>query len=286
MSESREAARERARELRDAHRKRDRRRRLIILGSIAGGLLVVTAVFAIAFLSGTRPNFAGPRNMHSDGIKIGTGFVAQTTPGLVPGELPVPSTADSSDVVAIQVYYDYLCPNCGVFEERNGDQLRAWIETGAATVEYHPIAVFSGPSQYSLRAANAAACVADASPNAFFAFHEALFADQPAESTSGYSDDELVEMAEAAGANRVESCIHGERFFPWVKAATQRAVKGPIGGTDVEKVDSTPTIIVNGQEFRYTTAFDPNEFAQFVGIAAGQTFAQNSTPTPTATPAP
>jgi hypothetical protein len=55
-------------------------------------------------------------------------------------------------------------------------------------------------------------------------------------------------------------------------------------------VQSTPTIIVNGQLFEYTTNFDPNEFAQFVARAAGESFAQNPTPTPTstatATPAP
>lgn len=290
MSETREAARERARELREAQRKRDRRRRLIILGSVLGGLLVVTAVFAIAFLSSSRPNFAGPRNMLSDGIKIGEGFVAEQTAGLAPGQAPEASAANPPEVVAIQIYYDYLCPNCGVFQERNGAQLRAWIESGAATVEYHPIAVFTAGSQYSLRAANAAACVADVSPNAFFAFHEALFADQPEESSSGYTDQELIEMATDAGANRVDQCVTDRRFFAWVRAATQRAVDGPVAGTDSVRVDSTPTIVVNGQVFEYSTAFDPNEFAQFVGIAAGQTFAQNPTPTPTptdsATPTP
>jgi hypothetical protein len=49
-------------------------------------------------------------------------------------------------------------------------------------------------------------------------------------------------------------------------------------------VESTPTIIVNGEEFKYTTAFDPNEFAQFVARAAGQSFSENPDPTPSPTP--
>jgi protein-disulfide isomerase len=228
--------------------------------------------------------------MLSDGIKIGENFTAARTPALAVGEQPVASTPNPSDVVDIQIYYDYLCPNCGVFEERNGAQLRAWIETGAATVEFHPIAVFSSTAadtKYSARAANAAACVAEVSPDEFFEFHEALFADQPAEDTSGLTDEELISEAQRAGVtglSEISECITSGRFRSWVTAATSRAVQGPIIGTDVAGVESTPTIIVNGEEFTYATAFDPNEFAQFVARAAGQSFSENPDPTPSPTP--
>lgn len=293
MSETREAARERARELRAEHRKRDRRRRAIVLLSLVGGVLVAGIVVTVVLMTSGRPAVPGPQNMLSDGIKIGAGFTAVETPGLRIGQTPVASEPNPSDVVDIQIYYDYLCSNCGLFEERNADQLREWIDNEAATVEYHPIAIFTSKSlgtEYSLRAANAAACVADSAPDAFFAFHESLFANQPDENTVGLSDDELVSLAADAGAtgSRVENCIDSQQFRRWVKDATTRALTGPIPGTDVEAVQSTPTIIVNGREFTYTTAFDPNEFAQFVARAAGQSFTENPTPTPTptATPAP
>lgn len=296
MSESREAARERARELRVEHRKRDRRRRWGIAAGVIGGILVAGLVVTLVFITSARPATRGPQNMQSDGLKIGEGFTAVRTPALAIGDTPVASEPNPSDVVDIQIYYDYLCPNCGAFEERNGDQLREWIENNAATVEYHPIAVFtakSAGSQYSLRAANAAACVAELSPDQFFAYHEALFADQPEENTPGYDDDELLAIAKDAGVERlgnVEKCIDTQRFRVWVNEATQRALAGPIAGTEVASIASTPTIIVNGEEFKYTTAFDPNEFAQFVARAAGQSFSDNPTPTPTptvtATPAP
>jgi protein-disulfide isomerase len=294
MSESREAARERARELRALHAKRDRRRRagivLGIVGGVAAAALIVTVVLITSVPVATR----GPQNMQSDGIKIGADFTATRTPALRIGEAPIASAPNEADVVDIQIYYDYLCPNCGAFEERNGAQLRDWIENDAVTVEYHPIAIFTAKSngtQYSLRAANAAACVAELSPDEFFAFHEALFADQPEENTDGHSDDELLAIAADAGVTslgNVEKCIDTKRFRTWVNEATQRALTGPIAGTDVASIESTPTIIVNGKEFAYTTNFDPNEFAQFVAKAAGQSFSQNPTPTPTptATPAP
>ena len=292
MSESREAARERARELRDEHRKRDRRRRLGVMLGVVGGVLVVGLVVTLVLVNSARPQSRGPQNMLSDGIKVGEGFVAVRTPGLGVGAQPKESAANPSDVVDIQIYYDYLCPNCGAFEERNGAQLRDWIENDAATVEYHPIAIFTSKSagtQYSLRAANAVACVAEISPDEFFAFHEALFADQPEENTPGYNDDELVDVARTAGVTNignVEKCIDQQRFRTWVNEATQRALAGPIDGSDVASIESTPTIIVNGQEFAYTTNFDPNEFAQFVAKAAGQSFSENPTPTPTPTATP
>jgi protein-disulfide isomerase len=298
MSESREAARERARQLRAAHARRDRRRRIGVALGVVGGVLLAGLIVAAVLISSLPPETRGPQNMQSDGIKIGEGFTAARTPALRVGEEPVASAPNPTDVVDIRIYYDYLCPDCGTFEERNGEQLQDWIESNAATVEYHPIAIFTSKSngtEYSLRAANAAACVAELSPDQFFAFHEALFADQPEENTDGFTDEQLAQMARDAGvenAGNIEKCISTERFRKWVKAATQRALAGPLPGTDVASVQSTPTIIVNGQLFEYTTNFDPNEFAQFVARAAGESFAQNPTPTPTptststATPAP
>lgn len=290
MSESREAVRERARELRAQHAKSDRRRQIGIVLGVVGGVAVVALIVTVVLVTSVRPPTRGPQNMLSDGVKVGVGFTATRTPALRVGEVPVASAPNPPDVVDIRIYYDYLCPNCGAFEERNGAQLRFWIENAAATVEYHPIAIFTAKSagtQYSLRAANAAACVAELSPDQFFAFHERLFADQPEENTPGYDDAELLEIAEDAGVTslgNVEKCIDQQRFRTWVNEATQRALAGPIAGTEVASVESTPTIIVNGKEFVYTTHFDPNEFAQFVGRAAGQSFIANPTPTPTPTP--
>jgi len=291
MSESREAARERARELRAAHRKSDRRRRITVTLSIVGGVLVAGLIVTLVLMTARGPASRGPQNMLSDGIKIGVDFVAAETPALRVGQTPVASEANPSDLVDIKIYYDYLCPNCGLFEQRNGDQLREWIANEAATVEYHPIAIFTSksPTEYSLRAANAAACVAEFAPDDFFAFHEALFANQPEENTDGLSNEELVALAGEAGVGplgAIEDCVDDERFRRWVKDATTRALTGPIAGTDVAAIESTPTIIVNGQEFAYTTAFDPNEFAQFVARAAGLSFSENPTPTPTPTETP
>jgi protein-disulfide isomerase len=147
----------------------------------------------------------------------------------------------------------------------------------------------SAGTQYSLRAANAAACVAEFSPNHFFDFNEALFINQPKEGSAGLTDQQIEARATNAGVTdmlQVSRCIDERRFRSWVQAATARALNGPIPGSDLKEIAGTPTIIVNGTPFSYTTAFDPNEFAQFVLQVAGDTFTKNATPSPTPSPSP
>jgi protein-disulfide isomerase len=286
---TRAAARDRARELRDLHAKQDKRRRLIAQGAIAAAILLVVAVVVVV-LNLPRNETRGPQNMLSDGIKIGQDLKAVQTPGLQPGFHPVPSETNAPSVVDIQLYVDYLCPECGRFEDANGAQLRTWAETGAATVEIHPVAMLttqSAGTQYSLRAAAAAACVADLAPDHYMDFHEALLKDQPEEKSEGLTDDEMLERAEAAGVTalgQIRRCVDERRFRTWVKEATERALTGPIPNSSISAIDAPLVILVNGERFTPSADMDPGEFARFVVQAAGDAFSSNPTPTPTPTP--
>jgi protein-disulfide isomerase len=290
-NERREAAREKARILRDTHKKRDRRRRIFLQGGIAIGVIVIVALIALVVSNGIRPPSPGPLNMQSDGIKIGTGYKAVTTAALKPGEAPTPSKTNAKDVIAIQVYLDYQCPICGAFEKANSSQISTWVKSGAATLEIHPIAILDRVSlgtKYSTRAANAAACVANYSPNSYFDFSALLFSHQPAETTEGLTDDTIIKLAKDAkpkAVSSIEKCVRDQEFKSWVNAATTRATTGPIVGTDVDKVSGTPTVIVNGQQ--YTGAVDDSAaFATAIVKAAGDSFIHDSTATPTPTPTP
>ena len=287
----REGARERARELRDLHRKQDRRRRWVLRGSITSGIAIILVAVALIILGFVTPTTRGPLNMLSDGIKIGEGFKAVPTAAIPANSKPIASETNPPAVIDIKLYVDYLCPNCGTFERKNSAQLQAWIKSGAATVEIHPIAILttkSAGTQYSLRAANAAGCVAEFSPNAFFDFNDAMFVDQPKEGSAGLSDAQIIARASKAGVSdltHVSECINDRRFRSWVQSATTRALNGPIPNSDLTSVSGTPTIVVNGSQFKYTTGFEPNEFAQFVQQIAGDAFTENASssasPTPT-----
>lgn len=290
----REGARERARELRDLHRKQDRRRRWVLRGSITSGIAIILVAVALIILGFVTPTTRGPLNMLSDGIKIGEGFKAVPTAAIPANSKPIASETNPPAVIDIKLYVDYLCPNCGTFERKNSAQLQAWIKSGAATVEIHPIAILttkSAGTQYSLRAANAAGCVAEFSPNAFFDFNDAMFVDQPKEGSAGLSDAQIIARASKAGVSdltHVSKCINDRRFRSWVQSATTRALNGPIPNSDLTSVSGTPTIVVNGSQFKYTTGFEPNEFAQFVQQIAGDAFTENasSPPSPSASPTP
>lgn len=289
-NERREAAREKARILREEQKKKDRRTKVLVQGGIILASLAIIAVVTLVIINSVRPAGPGPANMASDGIQLTSGAVATETPALESDEDPVPNDPEDG-VLDIQLYVDYLCPICGAFEAANGEYISSLMDNGNTTVEIHPIAILDRVSQgtrYSTRAANAVACVADSSPNQFYAFHNLLFANQPLENTPGLSDDELIgfaEQAEVENADDIESCIRNQDFKGWVTAATTRALNGPIPNSDVANVEGTPTVIVNGQKYNGPVD-DLASFQAFVVQAAGSDFVENSTPTPTPTPTP
>lgn len=295
-NQRRESAREKAKALREQRRKKDRRGRLLI----GSGILVVTVVIALVvgfvIVDSAKPEGPGPLNMLSDGIRLEEGRMAVPTSALRPGGQPVAHTVgDESEVIDIRIYYDYFAENSKTFNDANEAQLEAWLDSGVATVEIHPLSILNPNSQgtqYSTRSANAAACVANFSPDSYWAVNKALFDKQPEERTAGLSDDELIDLVRSAGVSRpgdIEECIHEQDFKRWVQEATLRALEGPLPGYQGEdsenenKVKGSPTILVNG--LVYKNRFDDADaFAAFVVQATAMTFNDSTTPTPTPEP--
>jgi len=294
-NERREAAREKARLLREEQKKRERRNKVLIQGGIIVAVLAIAALVVSLIVVNNRPAGPGPQNMASDGILLtagpDSGIMAVETPALAAGEAPTPTVPDESGTVAnIVTYVDYLCPFCGQFEATNSESIRTMVEEGAATLEVHPVAILTNKSagtQYSLRAANAAACVADTSPDAFFDFNSLLFENQPEEGTSGLTNEEIKALADEAGVtdlSSVEQCIDDVQFKSWVQDATNRALTEPVPNSDLPSITGTPTVLVNGQQYAGGLS-DPAEFQSFVLQATSATFNDSdSTPTPTPTP--
>ena len=291
-NERREAAREKARLLREEQKKRERRNKVLIQGGVIVAVIAIAALIGTLIFNSIKPAGPGPLNMASDGILLvggENGIEAVETPAIPAGGDPTPTEQDDSGTVAnIVVYLDYLCPFCGQFEQTNSEAMRALVEEGAATLEIHPIAILTNKSagtQYSLRAANAAACVAEESPQSFFDFNALLFENQPEELSTGLSNDELKEFAAEAGASSsVNACIDETRFKAWVQDATNRALTEPIPNSDLASVTGTPTVLVNGKQY-VGSLEDAAEFQSFVLQAAGEAYSE-STATPTPTPAP
>jgi protein-disulfide isomerase len=296
-NQRREAARDKARALREAQKKKDRRNKYLLQGGIALAVLAIIAVVVIVITSTVRAPAPGPLNMASDGAVITKGLDTVRTPAVKSGADPIPSASDSSgDVFDIRVYVDFLCPVCGAFETANAPQIKKLVESGVATLEIHPISILDRQSmgtQYSTRAANAFACVANYSPDSAFDYSATLFENQPEEATEGLTNQQLIDLAKKAKVAKQDSvakCINDTKFKNWVAASTARALSGPIPNSDIDKVAGTPTVLVNGQSYKYTTdangAFDPEEFSNFLLKVAGDNYTENPSPSPSPSVSP
>jgi protein-disulfide isomerase len=286
-SDVRAAAREKARQLRTTQQRKDRRNRTLIGGGIAVGVLAIVAIVAVVIVGAIRPTVPGPKNMASDGVVIGAGLKVVTTPALAADSKPVATTPDPNGAaVDIRIYADYLCSLCGDFQRTNLPQLEPLVKDGAVTVEMHPVAIYTSHSagtKYSLRAANAAACVANYSPSAFWDFNAALFEKQPKEGGPGLSDDALKKRVAASGAgsaSSIDSCIDDGRFKSWVAAASDRALSGPLPHSDVKKMTNALLVLVNGKAYTGSLT-NADDFKAFVLQAQGDEYTSTATPTPT-----
>lgn len=213
------------------------RGRLVVVGVVV--VLLAAAVIGGILLQRARsapPEQAQPRT------------IAAEYPVRLDGAVVV--AGQDSAKLTVDVYEDFLCPACGLFEKRDAGKIEHAIVDGSIKVRYHMVNLLdeqSNPPGYSLAAASAALCAAEAGQ--FPSFHATLFADQPREGGHGYTDDQLVQLGRDLGitASTFESCVRGGTHDAAVKAqldaaladSTLRRTRG--GG----QYFSTPTILIN-----------------------------------------
>lgn len=239
--------REKAAALRAEAARAEARRRTITITAAAVAVIavLVAAVILIRTASDNQQAreaavSAPPANLYEGGFLVG----------------------NTSAPVTLEVYEDYLCPNCKTFKDVNAAQFDAWVEDGTAKVIYRPVSILDRAStdEYSTRALNAVAAVSDTAPAAFEEFHAALFANQPAEGGAGLSDEQLIQLAVAAGADEetITPAITEQTFAPWAAAVTEEfSQKGFTG---------TPTLVVNGTQIQ---DWSPENVKKAVEDAAG-----------------
>jgi protein-disulfide isomerase len=273
-------AREQARRIREAQAKKEKRNGRLIRGGVLVAAVLIVAIVALFIVQANRNNEPiadkGPvpanANVYGGSILAANDVVAQAaSPGEVDKTaLPATPTASASGAatdlgaigiansgdgkpVQIVAYIDFICPHCKDFESQFSPLLKQWQDTGKATVEYRPTGLldFASTTNYSSRAAAAAACVVNASPDKYKPFMDALFAQQPAENGPGLTNDQLKKVATDAGSADISSCVDSKTYRPFVAYTTASAQAHGINGT--------PTVFVDGQQWT-SGAFDA--FAQ------------------------
>lgn len=260
-------AREKARKIREEQQKKEKRNRLLARWGVVVAVVAIVAIIAVIVTQNIRGQIPdeGPTAANTNdhgGVVIGAdnevltndpaGHIAMSD---LPDESPQPEgdgpllppgvgPSDDGEPVQVVLYEDFQCPICKQFEETFGGQLEEMSNSGDITVEYRVISILdrATSTNYASRAANAAKCVADQSPENYAAYADLLFENQPPENGGeGLSNEELTDLAEQAGASGLGGCIDSTKFRPAVEIQTERSSMYGVSGT--------PTVFVDGEKW-------------------------------------
>ena len=243
----------------------EKRRSRIITWTIVGVIAAVVAIIvAVTLMNSSRsiPD-AGPSPSSataSGGLLLEDGVPGQgdspaevdattveepdpDTAGQMPTEVP---GTDQADII---IYADANCVYCAQFETENAEALNELAEDGHS-LEYRIVNYLDNPGteNYSSRAANAMACVAEESPEHTMDFVHEVFVSYDSHQGAGLSNDELISLASDVGAD-INGCVSDNTFRPFVNFTTAKAVETGIAGT--------PSVWVNGVQYENTANGEP-----------------------------
>ncbi|GAA4046453.1 thioredoxin domain-containing protein [Arthrobacter methylotrophus] len=261
-------AREKARAIREAQIKKDTRKKLLVGWGIVAAAVAILTVIALVVTSSIQQNAPiadqGPTpanaNVHGGVTLLAKTEVVKSEPATVnvtdvpasaatkPATVTVPGgEAEAGKPVKVIAYIDFICPACKQIETANRESLTNLRNEGRISLEFRPVGFLdrSSTTNYSSRAANAAACVVNSSPEKYVDFFNLLFERQPAEGGSGIPDKDLKAMAKEVGAANIDSCVDSKQFRPWVNHSTRAAAAAGI--------TSTPAVFIEGKQWNGRT---------------------------------
>lgn len=215
----------------------------------AGGLLAGAGLLAIVL---SVAGVIGPAA--ADPSPTSSAAVAQEPAGplVTPPPVASPSAFTPTDLadghalgeedapVTVEVWADYQCPYCALFTQQVEPQLIAqYVETGQARLVFRDLAFLGEESRWAAVAARLAE-----EQDAFWPYHDYLFANQLGENVGSYSIARLQEIATLVGLDR-GAFDAGLRLdsaratFDAIRAEFE-ADAGRLG------IRSTPTVVVDG----------------------------------------
>jgi protein-disulfide isomerase len=212
-----------------------------------------------------------------------TGAVSEATPGPIvaptvttPADIPSDgrTLGNANAPVTLDVWVDYQCPACRVFETENRPRLiDEYVRPGKVKIVYHDLLVIDSTTggHESADAANAAWCAADWGK--FATFQDWLWANQGTEGGGAFTLDRLLEIGRRAGLNMTtfQPCVEGGAHAADVQAESAQAA--------ADGVSATPTVLVNGQ------AAASNDYDTLSAAIDRALAAASASPSATASPA-
>lgn len=224
----------------------------VVVSTVVVVLVLGAVVTAVILGSQAKNNAAsaGGASLPKNVAAMGAGIVVN------PG---APST-----VPAMDLYEDFQCPVCGRFEQLYGAQITELAQQNRVKLVVHMLSFLDDNlrNDSSNRAANAAACAADA--GRFYPYHAAVYAGQPTREGEGYTDAQLRDFAQKAGITDAalqtwQSCYSAKTHNQYVVSVQNQA--------DKDGVNGTPTIRLNGKDVALSTLTGPQSLGDAVKVA-------------------
>lgn len=228
---------------------------------LVSGLVAVVALAAIiagtifATRSGSGGGGGGAQALPT-GTERGEGIVVNA------------DEVKGKDVPTVDVYEDFRCPVCKVYEVGLGKTTQELAEEGKIKLVVHLKTVIDSSlgGDASKVAASTAVCAAE--QGKWFEYHEALFAKQDPQE-GPFADGAFGEAAQEAGitgADRVafDQCVADQRYTDYVESVDDASSKRGINATPVIVVNGTPynwASTVNGGD-QQNPQFDTEKYAK------------------------
>lgn len=271
-SQRRDEARAKALQMRQEQERRARRTKIVTASLLVAVFAAVAVVVGITIKNNaeTEARYSDVVYGGSESQVVAPTLADVTSPSTAndKGGIPVSAAGvgeQGADDVVVSVYFDFMCPYCGMFDAANAADLEELASQDGVTVDYRVVSFLDSQSKgssFSTRAANALAVVADKSSEHVQDFITVLYENQPKEGTVGLTDKEIADLAVGVGVpqdvadtftdtvdgtfevgkDAVEKTGTWRTFAPWVSAATQQMAidRGAVG---------TPTVLIDGQEW-------------------------------------
>ena len=171
---------------------------------------------------------------------------------LAAGARPVPAVAadeaalgDPAAPVTMIEYASLTCPHCAAFHKELLPGIKErWIDTGKVRYVFRDFPL----DGVALRAAVIAHC---AGPERYYAFLDAMFANQTSWARAKDPVAALKQLARLGGLpeDKVDACLADE-------AMSNAVLQDRLDGEKEFKVDSTPTLVINGTVYEGDRTLD------------------------------
>jgi protein-disulfide isomerase len=196
---------------------------------VAGGIVAVAAI-ALGVYFGTRPAAPGPEPVAVAATPDKTALLGVQPSDHVLGDAKAP--------VTLIEYASFTCPHCAHFNTLVLPELKKkWIDTGKVRLIYRDFPL----DQAATKAAQLAECAGN---ERYYAVVDMIFANQPVWAAASDPIAELSKSLRIAGMGdaEVKACLAND--------AIANAVIADYRGGEVLGVNSTPTLFINGQQFK------------------------------------